>query len=218
MNTLDRSGDVFVLTMQDGENRFNPASMGRIHEALDEVEAAGTPAALVVTGTGKFFSNGLDLDAVQAGDADLGTLASESQLLMARTLTMGVPTVAAINGHCFAAGAMWSLSFDYRVMRHDRGFWCLPEVDLGIPFTRGMNDLLTHLLPMETARKAMTTGHRFGGEEALLAAIVDETAEESDVLDRATARAADLAPKAGEALRTIKSVMFRQVAESLRSS
>ncbi len=58
--------------------------------------------------------------------------------LLARVLGMGVPSVAALQGHTFAAGAMLALAHDQRVMREDRGFLCLPEVDIRIPFTPGM--------------------------------------------------------------------------------
>jgi enoyl-CoA hydratase/carnithine racemase len=69
------------------------------------------------------------------------------QALFARVLGVGVPSVAALQGHTFAAGAMLALAHDQRVMRADRGFFCLPEVDIKIPFTRGMAALIAARLP-----------------------------------------------------------------------
>ena len=62
MPTLDRDGDVFVLDLGDGENRFNPDSLRELGALLDEVVAAPGPRALVTTATGTIWSNGLDLD------------------------------------------------------------------------------------------------------------------------------------------------------------
>ena len=83
--------------------------------------------------------------------------------LLARVLELDVPTVAALQGHAFAAGAMLALAHDQRVMRADRGFFCLPEVDIRIPFTRGMNALIAARLRGDAAHEAMTTGRRYGG-------------------------------------------------------
>jgi Delta3-Delta2-enoyl-CoA isomerase len=60
--SLHRDGDVFVLTLGDGENRFNADSLDAIEACLDEVQAAAAPRALVTTASGKIWSNGLDLD------------------------------------------------------------------------------------------------------------------------------------------------------------
>ena len=61
--TLDKSGDVFVLTMDAGENRWNTALVDDLTLALDEVEGSSGAAALVTAGASeKFYSNGLDLD------------------------------------------------------------------------------------------------------------------------------------------------------------
>ena len=66
MIELTREQDVFVLQLQGGENRFNGESIEAWNEALDEVEKAEGPKALVTTGTGKFYSNGLDLEYMQS--------------------------------------------------------------------------------------------------------------------------------------------------------
>ena len=62
MTTLERHDDVFVLDLGDTENRFHPDWLAAVGAALDEVEQTDGPRALVTAATGKFFSNGLDLD------------------------------------------------------------------------------------------------------------------------------------------------------------
>ena len=62
MIELDRDGSVFVLRLRDGENRFSPDMLAEVSEALDRVASTEGPCALVTTGEGKFYSNGMDLD------------------------------------------------------------------------------------------------------------------------------------------------------------
>ena len=131
--------------------------------------------------TGKFFSNGLDLDWLSAHPGDGGQHLTAVHELLARVLALPVITVAALQGHTFAAGAMFSLAHDFRVMRADRGYWCLPEADINLPFTVGMSALIQARLTPQTAHQAMTTGRRYGGHDALAAAIVDQTADEHGV-------------------------------------
>jgi enoyl-CoA hydratase/carnithine racemase len=214
---LTRDGAVFVLTMDSGDNRFNSGSLERIGELLDEVAAAGSPSALVTTGAGKFYSNGLDLDWAMSVEADMSfvELAMAAQRLFARTLTFPRPTVAAINGHCFAAGAMWALSHDFRVMRSDRGFFSMPEVDIRIPFTDGMASLIQARLTPQTAHRVMTTAHRFGGTDAADAGIVDQAMAEDQVLPTAIELAASLADKDAPTLAAIKQGMYARVVTAL---
>lgn len=214
---LTKHDDVYVLSMDAGDNRFNRRSLARINELLDEVVAVQGPAALVTTGTGKFYSNGLDLEWVVSGEADLSfeELALETQSLLARTLTFPRPTVAAINGHCFAAGAMWSLAHDFRVMRADRGFWSLPEIDLKIPFTDGMAALIQARLSPQAAHLAMTTAHRFGGLAAQQAGIVDEAVTEDEVLSQAIELAGTLAENDSDTLEAIKRTMYMPAVRAL---
>lgn len=215
MVDLSRQGAVFVLTLGDDENRFHPDRLTALNTALDEVEAADGPKAVVTTGAGKFYSNGLDLDFMAANpDASEANLA-DVHALLARVLAFPAPIVAAVQGHAFAAGAMLTLAHDRIVMRADRGFWCLPEVDLGIPFTAGMNALIRGRLPIATAHDAMTTGRRYGGVDAAAAGIAAATAGEGEVVDAAVALAEERAPKAGAVFGAIKARLYAEVIAAL---
>ena len=209
MPTLTSRDGVHILTLGDDENRFSPDWLTVAEEALDQVVAA--PAPLITIGDGKFFSNGLDLEWVGANPDEFMTYAARVEALLARVLTLPVPTVAAVNGHAFGAGAMVAMAHDWRIMRTDRGYFCFPEVDINIPFTPGMAALIQAKLTARSAVDSMTTGQRYTGPDALAIGLVDATADESQLLDAALAKVADLQAKAGDTLGAIKSTMFADV-------
>jgi enoyl-CoA hydratase/carnithine racemase len=214
MIDLRREGDVFVLAMRDGENRFSAELLRDVHLALDEVEHHAGPAALVTTGEGKFYSNGLALDALAGRGADeIRTYLRGVHALFARVLAFPRATVAAINGHAFAGGLMLALAHDQRVMRSDRGYACLPEIDLRLALQPGMTAIIAARLPAQTAHEAITSGRRYGGLEATAAGIADEAVAEAALLPNAIARAAALAGKDPTTLAALKRGLH---AETLR--
>ncbi|WP_024793471.1 enoyl-CoA hydratase/isomerase family protein [Tomitella biformata] len=209
MPFLEKQGDVFIWYLGtegevDSEARFSPDWLSSAHAILDEVEQSEGPAALVTTATGKFFSNGLDLEYILPRLDQLDTYLDSVHEIFHRLVQFPVPTVAAIQGHAFGAGAMLATAHDFRVMRSDRGFYCLPEVTLQMPFTPSMTALITSRLPGQTALEAMSTGRRFGGADALTAGIVDQTETGEDLLAAAVARVAPLAALRGPNLGGIK--------------
>jgi enoyl-CoA hydratase/carnithine racemase len=214
--SLQRDGEVFVLDLGDGENRFNADSLDAIEACLDEVQAAPPPRALVTMATGKFWSNGLDLEWMAAHQELLADFVPRLHELLARVLELDAPAVAALQGHTFAAGAMLALAHDQRVMRADRGFFCLPEVDIRIPFTPGMNALIAARLTPAAAHEAMTTGRRYGGVDAAAAGIVEEALDADTLLPRAIELAAALAHKDPATLRTIKQRLYAGALTALR--
>jgi enoyl-CoA hydratase/carnithine racemase len=206
---LRQEGSVCVLTMKAGENRFNRAFMEALNGALDEVDANTQVHGLVTTGEEKFYSNGLDLDwMVGAGQEKGEAFLREVFNLLARVLAFPVPTVAALNGHAFAAGGMLALAHDYRVMRADRGFFCLPEVDINLALAPGMLALIQAKLDLVTCRNLILTGRRVGGEDAVAMRIVDETAPADEVVARAVARAAAAGPKDRATYAALKRGMY----------
>ena len=174
---LEITDEVAILNLGDDENRFSPDWLADVNRFLDRIES-GEAKALVTTGSGKFYSNGLDLDWLAAHGDQSDWYVAEVQKLLARVLVAPVPTVAAINGHAFGAGSMLVIAHDFRVMRADRGYYCFPEVDIHIPFTPGMAALIQAKLTPAAAIEMMTTGRRYGGPDAEAIGLATTTAPE----------------------------------------
>jgi enoyl-CoA hydratase/carnithine racemase len=217
MPNLTQHEVVSILDLGGDENRFTPAWLEEVNAHLDTVTAGSAPAALVTTGGGRFYSNGLDLAwLTDHGDEATKYVASVQELL-ARFLALPVPTAAAVNGHAFGAGAMLAMAHDFRVMRTDRGYFCFPEADITIPFTPGMAALIQAKLTPSAAIASMTTGRRFGGPQARDLGLVDATADEAQLLTAAIETVASLAGKDRGTLGAIKSTMFAAALAALRS-
>ncbi|KAL8277515.1 hypothetical protein RQP46_010070 [Phenoliferia psychrophenolica] len=131
-------------------------------------------AALVITGErdkSKFFSNGLDLT-VLPGYADF--FQDYFNPLLTRLITFPMHTVAAMNGHAFAGGFLLSQGCDWRVMRNDRAWTCMNELDFGSSLPIGLASFLHDRLSPDVLRKTMLTAHRWTAPEAVEAKIVNE--------------------------------------------
>ena len=105
MINLDRKNNIFYLTLDNEENRWNTKFVRTISEAIDEIESSQGAAALVtISSSSKFFSNGLDLDWISKAEApDRDAFLPEFMALMGNIITLSIPSVCAINGHAFGA-------------------------------------------------------------------------------------------------------------------
>ena len=214
---MTRDGDVHILTLSDGPNLLDQVSADALHARLDEVQAACQgPGALVLTGRGKFFSNGLDLPVVMGYQGeDQKRFGRTMGRLFGRLITFPTPTVAALNGHAFAGGALLAIACDYRIMREDRGWLCMSEVDAGVPIAPPLMGLLRAKLPATTLRDAVLAGKRFSAAEAVAAGYADGHAPEADLLAHAVKHAAELATKERGIFATLKKTLWGDVARGL---
>jgi enoyl-CoA hydratase/carnithine racemase len=213
----DRQGDVHIVRMYDDTNSIDPEFVGTMNAVLDAVEAesAGN-AGMVLTGEGKFFCNGLDMEALTSlPDGARLEFGADLSRLLGRLLTLPFPTVAAINGHAFAAGAILALTCDYRVMRRDRGWICLSEVDAGVPIVPAMMALARAKLPAATVRSAVLEGRRFTAPEAVAAGFVDRETDQDLVVPEATELAASLAVKQRGIFGNLKRTLWADIAAGL---
>ncbi len=189
---------VATLTLNDGENRFNPDFCNAFLSALDEIEHKTEATTLLVTSSDeKIFCNGIDLNW-------LAPILEKNELAVAkdffyllnrvfrRLITYPLLTVAAISGHAFAGGAILCCAFDFRLMRSDRGFFCFPEVDLGIPFLPGMNALLKKAMPMHMVEFMEYTGARLTAEQCVACNIIQKACPMESLMEESMAFAQTL--------------------------
>jgi len=169
--TYEIDEHVAILTMNDGENRLNFPFLDAFLEVLDEIENKTEATTLIVKSSHeKIWSNGIDLNwflpAIEKeGLAVAVKFRTRMFTLMKRVLTYPMITVAAITGHAFAAGAFLSFAHDFRFMRADRGWICLPEVDLGIPLGPVFTVLSKRALPMYMFEEMLFTARRMTAKE-----------------------------------------------------
>eukprot|EP00117_Sycon_ciliatum_P043794 scpid83356/ scgid31662/ Fatty acid oxidation complex subunit alpha; Enoyl-CoA hydratase/3-hydroxybutyryl-CoA epimerase; 3-hydroxyacyl-CoA dehydrogenase len=172
-----RSPNVAVIWLGDSENRFRTDYLKRLNGLLDTIlndDKYGDCTMLVTSGKGRFYSNGIDLNWLgtqdSQGQKEFVALVQHS---LARFLEFPLVTVAAVNGHAFAAGGMLALAHDGRVMSSKRGWLSMPEVFLQLPFRPGMLELLRCKVPLTAHRDFIVLGHRFTAERAKQAGLVD---------------------------------------------
>ena len=206
-----------LITMDEDSRTICPDWQQRMLEILGEVEDdCDHGASLVLTGAGKFFCNGLNLEKVMTLTSDERKVFGQRMgEVHQRLLVLPCPTVAAINGHAFAAGAFLALSCDYRIMRQDRGWFSVSEVDVGVPIPSAMMGILRAKLPANTIRDAVLTGKRYTAAEAILTGIADSEAPAEELLAQAKAMAKQLGTKEPGIFKTLKTTWFGSMANAL---
>ena len=166
-----KDGTVAIVTMNNGENRHNPDFAEAMHATYADVMADAEIKAIVLTSSDpKNFSLGVDLGwflkSSAAKDFDGMNKWLHRNGDVFRTYLMSpVPTIAAITGHAFGNGAMLAGACDFRFMRGDRGYFCLPEIDLGIQLAPSMLQWMKKAIPYHLLMRMLWTGEKVGAAE-----------------------------------------------------
>jgi enoyl-CoA hydratase/carnithine racemase len=181
---------VALVTMGEADNKLNIDLVKSLLEMLDKIEKESEALTLVVnSGHSHIWTNGFDIDWILADLAkgnteDVKEFLVLDLMLRKRLLTYPLITIAALNGHCFGGGAVLSCCFDFRFMRSDRGFFCIPVIDRGFPILPGTRALLTSVLPVHVYRELILTGRRLTGEECAAAYVVSSAYNNDVLMDR----------------------------------
>jgi 2-(1,2-epoxy-1,2-dihydrophenyl)acetyl-CoA isomerase len=197
-------GAVRVLTLNRPAalNSFTAEMHGRLRTALDDAAADAAVRALVITGTGRGFCAGQDLnDPAMAGpDADVGAIVERIYKPLAlRIRSMPVPVVAAVNGVAAGAGANFALGCDLVVAARSASFiQAFSKIAL-IPDCGG-TWLLPRLVGRQRAIGLAMTGDKLPAEEAARIGLVWQCVDDATLMDTAIALATRLAAMPTKAL------------------
>jgi enoyl-CoA hydratase/carnithine racemase len=156
------------------EHRFNPEAIRRMGSILDKIESMRSSlGGVILTGEGKYFSNGIDIQYLQHHNQDANRVQQGVEMIMARLLSLGLVTVCVMNGHTAAAGALLSLCCDYRIMG-ERGLFVLPAVQLGIAYSQGFVEVAkSKISNPSTLRNMLLWGRKYDSKQLLDLGIVD---------------------------------------------
>lgn len=210
-----------VARMEHGRaNAIDPALLAFLGERLDEAESAGRP--LVVTGTGRFFSAGLDLRGLPTDREEMGRFVDDFEALLLRLFAFPGPVVAAVNGHAVAGGAILAASADWRLGAGGSYRVGVSEVSLGVVFPAAAFEIVRAAVPPARQAEVMLRGRLTGPEGAVENGFLHELAPADSLLDRAVAVAEELGALPREAFvhskRALRADALRAAAASRRES
>ncbi|MGI9591940.1 MAG: enoyl-CoA hydratase/isomerase family protein [Myxococcota bacterium] len=202
---LEQHDAITVLRLDRPPANALCLELAREFETVWESPEVKDAAALVLTGTGRFFSGGLDLKSVPSySTAEQRDFLHVLNRMVARLYACPVPLVGAINGHAVAGAFVLALTTDYRVGPTGNAQFGLTEARVGIPFPAApMIVVRAECAPQDTRYTALLA-QTFGSDEARRRGVLDELQPPDAVLERALEVARDMATMPADSYRRIK--------------
>ncbi len=177
-----------MVSMRRGPaNAIDPELVAQLGASLDEAEATGRP--LVLTGAGRFFSAGLNLETLPDDREAMGTFLDTLDELLLRLFRLPCPTVAAVNGHAVAGGAILAAACDVRFGAEGNYRVGLSEVSLGVVFPAAALEIIRATVPRSRLPEVLLASHLSRPVGAVGAGFLHELAPSRELLARAVEHA-----------------------------
>jgi enoyl-CoA hydratase len=217
MLDVERRGAVAVIRLGHGPvNALDLEFLQAIAATIGELDADPTVRAMVLTGNGRAFSAGVDLNRILAEGADYTRpfLAALSAGVLA-PFRSATPVVAAVDGHAVAGGAVLAAGCDHAVCSDDERVRIgLSELAVGVPFPAAAIELMRHKLG-RNLNVAVLMAELHAPSAARDLGFVDELAPADALLDRAVAVATRLAAPPAEVVALVKEELHAPVEDAL---
>jgi len=205
MIRVDESDDVVVLTLDDG--RVNAMDVDLLRDLTRVLSDLAEAPAIVVTGSGRAFSAGLDLRRlVDGGSGYVEQLLPALSDAFLAVFDHPRPVVAAINGHALAGGCVLAAASDVRLM--SGGLLGLTELLVGVPFPIAVMEIVRFAFGPAASELALT-GRTVDVGEALRCGLIHAAVEPDDLLDQAVRRATEMGRLSRSAYAATKEQLHR---------
>jgi enoyl-CoA hydratase len=218
--------EVLILRLERPErlNALTWTMVDELHAATTAIGQDPAVRVLVLTGSGRGFCAGLDIqenDSLGADD-DVPTVYGRQEAVAGLALAlraMPQPVIAAVNGPAAGGGLALALAADVRI--------CAPAARFGVGFVRigisgcdvGVSHMLPRLVGLGIAAEMMLTGRVVEPEEALRTGLVNRIVEADDLIGETLKSAEEIARNSPFGVRMTKQVLHQNVdAPSLRAA
>lgn len=203
MIEIQAVGSVQVLTLTSGRvNALDVEFLGELTQAVQDLARSGGDA-VVITGAGRVFSAGVDLNRVVEGGADYtDRLVQALSDAFEAVFTYPGPTVAAINGAAIAGGCVLACACDWRLATPEAQIGAA-EVRVGVAFPVAALEVMRYACG-ERAEEVLLGGRNYRGDEAVARGLTQRVVA-NDLWDAAVAEATDLGGIPAHAYRHTKS-------------
>ncbi len=217
--TIERANRIAIITLnRPGRmNAFNEPMWEALSETTADIKGQ-LPRAIVVTGAGKAFSAGFDvnpdnpqvanmIDAVKSHDRNAAMkLITSIRVMVDQFVSLPVPIIAAINGLAYGGGAELAMRCDMRIA--DQGAEIsFSEVKLGLMPDWGGGVALTRLLGTAKAADLILTGRKISAESALAMGLVNAVSKPGRALEDSIELAAMISKNGPRAVRCALAVI-----------
>jgi 2-(1,2-epoxy-1,2-dihydrophenyl)acetyl-CoA isomerase len=214
--TLDDGIATLTLNRPDRLNAFTEVMHGELAQALDRIELDRAIRAVLLTGAGRGFCSGQDLnDSATVDRSDLGeTLDRFYNPLIRRLKSLDRPVVAAVNGVAAGAGANLALACDI-VIAARSAIFVQAFIKIGLIPDVGGTYMLPRMVGQARALGLAMLGDEITGEQAAEWGMIWRAVDDENVMDEATAIAKTLAAQPTVALGLIKQAIHASTTNDL---
>lgn len=177
---------VATLRLAHGKvNALDLELLQALSAGLDQVSSSDS-RALVLTGAGRSFSAGVDLQRLTREDtAYLERFMVALDQALEKLYTFPLPVVAAVNGHAIAGGCILVQACDRRLMGAGEARIGMPELRVGVPFPALPFEIMRSAMAPNVSHWLMTSGQTLTPDIALQYGLLDEVVEPAHLMSHA---------------------------------
>ena len=211
-------GNIATVVMNRGKvNALTEEVVDELSSSFQELSSDPNVRAVILTGSGKFFSFGFDIPHFMGHSReDFTRFLTKFANLYTDLFIFPKPVIAALNGHTVAGGCMIATACDYRIMVTGKAKISLNEITFGSSVFAGSVEMLKACVGHRNAETILCSGFMYSAEQALELGLIHRIASEQDLLQAAQRVAEDFADRDSRAFQSIKHLLRKPIAVEMK--